>query len=256
MNEYHHRFEEAEEESYFVTMTDMMVGMLFIFIMIMMYYALQVRIIVDGATTTRETRVQIIKDIVDEVREGGVEVEEDADNGIIRLKNNVLFSSGNANVSQRGKAALGELAKAILTHTYCHTFMEGTERSKEQCVGKKHQIDAIFVEGHTDTDPINNGRMRDNWDLSVARSTNTYRELVAAEPDLSLLRNDPVNDPRSNPQSVLSVAGYSSERQVAKEVDEISKSLNRRIDIRIIMKAPEVEISKKIESEIPEAVTL
>jgi chemotaxis protein MotB len=254
MDNNHHSYGEAEEESYFISMTDMMVGMLFIFIMIMMYYALQVRIIVDGATTTRETRVQIIKDIVEEVREGGVEVDEDADNGIIRLKNNVLFASGDANVSQQGKAALGVLAKAILTHTTCHTFMQGLERSKDDCVGKKHQIDAIFVEGHTDTDPINNGRMRDNWDLSVARSTNTYRELVGAEPDLSLLRNDPVNNANANPQSVLSVAGYSSERQVALEVNEVSKSLNRRIDIRIIMKAPEVTISKKVEAEIPDVV--
>ena len=39
---YHPTSEEIiEEESYFVSMTDMMVGLLFIFILILMYFALQ-----------------------------------------------------------------------------------------------------------------------------------------------------------------------------------------------------------------------
>jgi len=244
MNEFSEFFsDEAEEENYFVSMTDMMVGMLFIFVLMLMYYALQVRIVVDGATSTRDTQVRIIQDIVSEVREGGIEVEEDAENGIIRLKNNVLFASGDATVSERGEAALSLLASAILTHTRCHTYPvippggvmpnDGTS-----CEGRRYDIDAIFIEGHTDTDPISTVRLRDNWDLSTARATNTYRTMVGAEPRLNWLRNAPANIRRG--ESVMSVAGYASERPIAPNDTEAQKALNRRIDIRIIMKTPDM----------------
>ena len=239
--------DEAEEENYFVSMTDMMVGMLFIFILMLMYYALQVRIVVDGATSTRDTQIQIIKDIVSEVREGGIEVEEDAENGIIRLKNNVLFASGDADVSERGKAALSTLAAAILTHTRCHTYIDVPNGEADSpltdladCEGRRHDIDAIFVEGHTDADPISTARLRDNWDLSTARATNTYRVMTEAESRLTWLRNAP---PRPGPQggeSIMSVSGYASERPIADNNDNLQKALNRRIDIRIIMKPPDM----------------
>jgi len=229
---------QAEEENYFVSMTDMMVGMVFIFILMLMYYALQVRIVVDGATSTRDTRIQIIKDIVKEVREGGVEVEEDAVNGIIRLKNNVLFGSGQSVVSSDGVAALDILATAMLTHTQCHTYApEDVILPDVNCEGRRHFIDAIFVEGHTDSDPIRTDRLTDNWDLSVARATNTYRVLATAEPRLTTLRNAPVNERSS--EGVLSVAGYGFERPIADEQTAEGKALNRRIDIRILMSPPE-----------------
>lgn len=229
--------EADDEENYFVSMTDMMVGMLFIFILMLMYYALQVRIIVDGATSTQDTRVQIIKDIVKEVRAGGVEVEEDAANGIIRLKNNVVFGSGESDVSPTGVNALNILAAAILQHTQCHVFTPGDGPAPGVCRGRRHVIDAIFVEGHTDSDPIRTARLSDNWDLSVARSTNTYRVMMDAEPALRLMRNAPLNMPNS--ESVMSVAGYAAERPVVGGDTEEAKALNRRIDIRITMRPPE-----------------
>jgi len=252
---------QGEEENYFVSMTDMMVGMVFIFILMLMYYALQVRIVVDGATSTRDTRIQIIKDIVNEVREGGVEVEEDAVNGIIRLKNNVLFGSGQSVVSDDGLAALDILATAMLTHTQCHTFVpKDVVLPDVSCEGRRHIIDAIFVEGHTDSDPIKTDRLSDNWDLSVARATNTYRVLASAEPRLTTLRNAPPSEAYS--EGVLSVAGYGFERPIADEQTQEGKALNRRIDIRILMRPPEApnltatqtvnEIAENVSDSLPD----
>ena len=245
--------ERAEEETYFISMTDMMVGMLFIFILMLMYYALQVRIVVDGATTTQDTRVQIIQDIVREVREGGVEVEEDAPNGIIRLKNNVVFGSGESEVSDGGMRALNLLASAILKHTRCHSHAGGDAQLPEvDCEGRQHMIDAIFVEGHTDSDPIRTERMSDNWDLSVARATNTYRVMVDAQPGLRALRNAPLSSPAS--ESIMSVAGYAAERPIAGGDTEDAKALNRRIDIRILMKQPDAPDIDRREAGASDAV--
>ena len=41
---------EADEENYFVSMTDMMVGLVFIFIIMLMYFALQFQDITDHMT--------------------------------------------------------------------------------------------------------------------------------------------------------------------------------------------------------------
>ena len=40
----HHAEDEQDEESFFVSMTDIMVGLLFIFLMIIMYFAIQAKI--------------------------------------------------------------------------------------------------------------------------------------------------------------------------------------------------------------------
>ena len=250
-----HGSQETEEESFFISMTDIMVGMLFIFIMMLMYYALQVQNLVIVVTGQEDTRSEIINNIADEVRGAGVDVETDLRSGIIRLKNNVLFDSGSANLSQTGKGTLQILGTAIVKHTRCYTFYDendGLEEIKSsECKDgnpqSDHVIDAIYIEGHTDSIPMRSDQMRDNWDLSVKRSTNTYREMVNTVPQLTSLKNS--NPEEGRAQSILSVAGYSAERPV----DLVNLEPNRRIDIRVVLKPisrAELGIVKNIEDDM------
>jgi flagellar motor protein MotB len=115
----------------------------------------------------------------------------------------------------------------------CYTF--GVERAG--CKESPHRIDAIFVEGHTDIDPMRGGM--DNWDLSVRRATNTYRQLVSASPELGRLTNFPAGETNSVP--VLGVSGYGPDRPIARGQDAEAKRLNRRIDLRFLMATPQTE---------------
>jgi len=78
----------------------------------------------------------------------------------VSLMDKLLFPSGSIVIDENGKKALAQLAKVL----------------KEQ-----PEIN-IAVEGHTDNQKVNNlGQIKDNWDLSVLRSTSVVRYLTETE---------------------------------------------------------------------------
>ncbi|MCB9231703.1 MAG: OmpA family protein [Bacteroidia bacterium] len=88
------------------------------------------------------------KDLSVEVKNGKV---------YVTLSNRLLFASGSWKIDTEGKKALQDLAGVL----------------------KEQQDITIMVEGHTDNVPVSNlGQIKDNWDLSVMRSTEVIRILT------------------------------------------------------------------------------
>ncbi|MDN3585448.1 OmpA family protein [Pedobacter aquatilis] len=78
----------------------------------------------------------------------------------VSLTDKLLFPSGSIIIDEKGKQALTELAKVL----------------------KQQPEINISVEGHTDNQKVNNlGQIKDNWDLSVLRSTSVVRFLTDNE---------------------------------------------------------------------------
>ena len=73
----------------------------------------------------------------------------------IDLSDKMLFYSGSYNVTSKAKTVLGKIAKVLDAHP---------------------ELD-VMVEGHTDSVPIRNDVVADNWDLSVKRATSVIRIL-------------------------------------------------------------------------------
>jgi chemotaxis protein MotB len=73
----------------------------------------------------------------------------------VSMTDKLLFRSGSADVEDKGKDAIKKLAEVL---------------NKNTDVG-------IMIEGHTDNIPIKTAQFKDNWDLSVGRSTNIVRLL-------------------------------------------------------------------------------
>jgi len=90
-------------------------------------------------------------------RDKGLTVDVRNGKVYVSLSNKLLFASGSTKIDQNGQAALRELAGAL----------------------KEQEDISIMVEGHTDDVPVANlGDIKDNWDLSVMRSTEVVRILV------------------------------------------------------------------------------
>ena len=138
---------ENEEESIFISMTDIMVGLLFIFILIIMYFALQAKldsevitsqedvlvelyaeineddegrqrrksldIYLQGVTAQRESILKWLKSYL--VNAGIESVELDIQSGILRLPEGVLFGSGRYSIASESQAdfAAKILAEAL-----------------------------------------------------------------------------------------------------------------------------------------------
>jgi chemotaxis protein MotB len=109
------------------------------------------------------------------------------------LTDDLLFASGQASLSSRSHALLGEIAQLLN-------------------LDETHPID---VEGNTDSVPIRGGAFPSNWELSTARASTVVRFLI--ERGVSAQR--------------LTAAGYAEERPIASNVSAIGRARNRRVEI-------------------------
>lgn len=227
-----------EEESYFISMADMMVGLLFVFLILLLYFALQFQQKSAALSNAGETRDRILTSIKDEIvrRDPTIRVEVDNNTGVLRLPASVLFAKGAYTLSPDGERAIGVIAGSMAAVLPCYTF----PRRANGCDGSPHSIDAIFVEGHTDSDAMSGGGLvRDNLDLSVMRATNTFRAMRLAQPGLLTMRGSR----EAGARPVLGMSGYGDMRPVPGNIgsDEAAKARNRRIDLRFLMETPRDE---------------
>jgi flagellar motor protein MotB len=227
--------DHIEEENYFVSMTDMMVGLVFIFIILLMYFAVQLRQTTSQLTSADVTRQMILVDIRDRLQKRGLKVDIDTQHGVLRLPDEVLFDPARAEIKPEGREALTKLSTVLMEVLPCYT--DGTA-TRIDCKPAEHKIESLYIEGHTDKDAMaGQGPIRDNWDLSVQRATNTYRTLISLRQDLTALCLKREGDCAP----ILSVSGYGPDRPVARGDDAASKARNRRIDLRVLMEAPRAE---------------
>ena len=228
--------EANESDSYYVSVTDMLIGLLFLFIIMLMYFAVQLRTTTEALITADQTRSELLGKMVDYMQRNNVKAEADFEAGVLRLPNEILFEKSRDNPNPAGERALRTLAAAFAEYLPCYAF--SPEPRPERCGAQSpHRLEAIFIEGHTDSDPLSgNERLRDNWDLSAARAANTYRLITAFGPQISTFRSAPSDAGDAKP--LMSVAGYADQRPVASGDDEASKARNRRIDIRFLMAGP------------------
>jgi flagellar motor protein MotB len=218
-----------EGESYFISMTDLMVGLVLIFIILLAYFALNLQARTAELTGANQARAEILRDLEKALEEKGLEVSIDIETGVLRLPDDVLFESGQFRLTSRGQAAVQKVADAMATILPCYT--DGV-----RCDGERspYRIDAIFVEGHTDQDRMSGGM--DNYDLSVMRAANTFRAIKSSNELVDQMRNLPSGDPRS--AKILSLSGYGPDRLVDDGEDLSAKARNRRIDLRFLMMSP------------------
>lgn len=229
---------EEDQESYFVSMSDMLVGLLFIFIVLLAYFALTFRETTAALTGANETRKEILLKLKERIEKKlpGLIVQIDSETGVLRLPDSILFESGAFEVSKGGKEAIAVVAGELLAVLPCYTHsVEGGPKCQGQMA--QHKIDALLIEGHTDTDRLSGGGpLQDNLDLSALRATRTFKAITQSQPGLEML----VNRAGSETVPILGVAGYGELRPVPDKqgsIDEIKKR-NRRIDLRFLMVTP------------------
>ncbi len=111
----------------------------------------------------KDAMVQNLKNKVMEALKGfkdsGLSIEVKNGKVYVSMSEKLLFASGSAEVDQRGKDALQELANVL---------------------AKEKEIN-VMIEGHTDNVPLKGtGCNKDNWDLSVSRATSIVKILLSS----------------------------------------------------------------------------
>lgn len=248
-----------EDENYFVSMTDMMVGILFIFIIMLMVFALNFRQLTDEtvqlsaeqmeqlnkANELAEQIAALRKQIANEIMElnkadqarnellevikakldlVGLKVTIDKDTGVLRLAEDAIrFAPQNSQLDVEAQRNVDAVAKVLLdilpNYTAC-------PRAVACQPSTGYVVETVFIEGHTDK----TGSDSLNWQLSTERAVNTYRRIVDNFPKLRALVN-------SGGREILSVSGYAYTRPAIEQDDTEGYRINRRIDLRFVMEA-------------------
>jgi chemotaxis protein MotB len=327
-----HVLHTEEEESYFASMTDVFIGLLFIFIIMLMFFAIrfqdatasQEKVAVQleeataaqelvtkqlqEATESREKAAQrqneLINDLTDSetartniltqmagfLKQRGINVTVIENEGILRLPEEILFSSSKWELNSKGLEAVKALADALDQVLPCYTI--GNRSRADNCPTTKAKVEAIFIEGHADADPYRPPNLIEQRRPSSAAAQpapstwSPFRSDPAATPnvqmeprrvsvasqfppkdnlDLStlratgtfreLLRAKQELSLYMSPakKAILSVSGYGEHRQVDPtqgETPDQYKKRNRRIDLRVLMASPRSEDARNIERDL------
>ena len=141
----------------------------------------------------------VLKDGLDDK---DVEIKVDKTVVFVNLSDNVLFKKGSSDLSPRASEVLAKIAKIIESRPELE----------------------VMVEGYTDSDPIKNSCNKDNWDLSVRRSTSVVRLLQSQF--------------NVNPNRLIA-AGRAEYNALVPNTTPENKTINRRTRIIILPKLNE-----------------
>jgi len=251
---------DADGENYFISMTDMMVGMLFIFIILLMSFALLFRHQTDVQVKTTkqqsnkievaeavgreldetesriskrldeireasQLRLRLLTELRDQLSKEGLVVEISSSGDVLRLTEAaVQFPVNNFALIGDAKRNVGKLAR-VLARVLPSYSICSRGRIPPQCrTPAQASVETVFIEGHTDETGIDDM----NWSLSAQRAASTYRELTTIASELRHILN-------RRQEEILSISGYSSTRPIDATETLAARSRNRRIDLRFVM---------------------
>lgn len=148
--------------------------------------------------------------------------EQDA----LRFQGEGLFRSGSSQLEPRQRQIVDTMGRLLDEILVCFTLGKRAVRGPD-CESGNALIEAVQIEGHTDSD----GSDLNNLRLSTDRANATL--LVMLGEDRAILAHENLRG-----QPVMSVSGYGEMRPIETNETTDGKAANRRIDLRIIMYAP------------------
>ncbi|NBL00197.1 MAG: hypothetical protein EOM50_19740 [Erysipelotrichia bacterium] len=239
---------ENNDGHYYISISDLMTSLLFVFILILTYVMLSFVQEKEEYTAKKESLSLEIKKLETNlnnrsdllmllqkelIEQHNIFVEIDEKNGNFRLKSDLLFEKGSAEISQEGRRQITEIAKILYLK-----FQDEKYRSS---------IDTVFIEGHTDNDPIKSiSQWRKEWsnkELSAQRAINTYLRMVeATDSKIALLKNN-------KEKTLFSYSGYAETRPLCLDETVECKGKNRRIELYFTVNTPDISKAKIMTNE-------
>ncbi|MCW9012394.1 MAG: flagellar motor protein MotD [Gammaproteobacteria bacterium] len=148
-----------------------------------------------GLKAMTETAAQIEKNMKEWIKKGQIAVRGNEKWLEVEISNNVLFTSGSAQLSQQASLILSGLAEAF-----------------------KESKNPLYVSGYTDNVPINTVQFPSNWELSAARAASVVR----------LFAQSGINPQR------MGAIGFGEFRPTGDNSTIENRQKNRRVVIRIL----------------------
>jgi chemotaxis protein MotB len=210
------------DQNYLASAADLMIGLLFVFIIMVAFLALQKKAEQEARAGDRDPRGAVTVAIGEEIRKSLPSVKVDPASGVITLPEELLFDLGSSVLKESAVEKLGETSKQLGDVLKCFV---ANQMPKSSCEVNKyrHEIETIFIEGHTDNRPMN--RVGGNVKLSLDRAISVNAVLVQGT-SLAGFRN-------KDGHPIFSYSAYAESRPLIKA--DPSDGRNRRVDLRIVL---------------------
>jgi len=141
---------------------------------------------------------ELSKTLEPEIQEGNVRIRRRGQDLVLDMADQILFDTAQAEVNERGKKVLGQVAQSV----------------------RELRTYTLQVTGHTDgtrvVSPETQERFPTNWELSTARATHVVRFL---------------HERGKIPGERLGAAGFAEFRPAASNATEEGRQKNRRIEV-------------------------
>lgn len=205
--------EDQEQTSFWPSFTDMMSTIVLVMLFVALIAFIQS---IFDAYEQREIKQEMAKvasvkkhisDLIQQELEDKVGKDQvvRGPNNTISIEGDILFETGQAEISERGKEILVSLAHAF------EDMLQVEEISEYLYI--------ILIEGHTDRVPY------DNWTLSTQRAVAVVKYMLEVNPVLA----------HQDMAKYFAATGYSEYKPVVEGTDAESLSKNRRISFQIIL---------------------
>ncbi len=264
---------EGDEGSYLSSVSDLMSGLLFIFIFALMIFIMhankkaseaenmtqqlmdekkhieqlqtQLQDIQSRLTNNNQARQVLLERIADNIEaKAHIHLNVDVERGILRIPENAIsFQTGSAEVNTQNQKRLEDIASVLAREVICFAPNSREFRTKHcQKINPFHnELDAILIEGHTDNQVFLGDKLGVmNRKLSTARSNTVYHYLVQTHSVLNDLTN-------RLGQKIFSISGYGSERPLKghEHLTSTDDPANRRIEFRFIFSEPKISAQEE-----------
>ena len=144
-----------------------------------------------------KAKAELENKLKEELAGGGLSVTMGERGLVVTVLDRVLFDSGKAELKESAKSTLNKVASVLKTEVPTHI---------------------VYVEGHTDNDPIRRSGWRSNWELSTARATEVIHYFI--------------DDQEVKPDRLIAT-GFGEFHPVETNETLEGKARNRRVEIVI-----------------------
>ncbi len=161
-------------------------------------------------------KAEVVESLKKEFSKNNVNVDIDSKTGALTLDANVMFAYDEAELTEEGKQALGNILPI-----YCKVLLEEAH---------KPYLAEIIIDGYTDTD----GDYAYNLELSQQRSLAVAQYLLD-------IQHDFLNDSESlDLQDYLTVNGHSMSNPILDKDGKVDKDASRRVEVKFRLKDDEM----------------
>ncbi len=263
---------------YALSISDLMMGLLFIFILILMKFMMEYQDKKQDLSKPILERGLLLEKLKTEMEQKNIQVEIDKKNGVLKLTDVQYFDKGEYKLSEKGKNHFRKIKK-IFNALICYSDLDSPKTknrwpknkakkttlkkwqahcNKPTHFKKQALIDSILIEGHADATPISQYAslikegIKTNLDLAMKRAQTVFVFLLDYKEEEK--GYDPIKGEKHTKESgnrfyalvnkqekpLFGVTSYGNLRRSASMKDKRNQAQksDRRIDIRFIVSEP------------------